>query len=96
MHQIEKLGFLGIARNNFELKGLIGLCTEKFEFLDSVDFGGVVFSVEFVTHHFLSLALPSLRKNLMNSMLVYRKITARVFSQKSCFYSPGLLSTYSS
>ena len=53
MHQIEKLGFLGIARNNFELKGLIGLCTEKFEFLDSVDFGGVVFSVEFVIHHLL-------------------------------------------
>jgi len=49
IHQIQKLRFLGISRYKSRLKfGLIWICTEKFEFLDLVGFGGVIFSVDTV------------------------------------------------
>jgi len=49
IYQIEKLRFLGISRTilNWDF-GWIWICTEKFEFADLVDFGGVTFSVESV------------------------------------------------
>jgi len=44
--------YLGI-NSNYDF-GLIWVCTEKFEFLDLVDFGGVAFSVEFIVVKYLS------------------------------------------
>jgi len=71
IHQIVQLKFLVSRGTNSRLDfGSIWICTEEFEFLDLVEFGGVAFSVKTVRQEFITWLDNSVFRTIVKGRIV--------------------------